>query len=50
MSIVNDPIDEDEDREMENAYGFEKEHPQLTGMVYFLLLFVGTILLVLLLV
>jgi hypothetical protein len=49
MSIVNDPIDEDENREIENAYGFENEYPQLTSAVYFLLLFVGAILLVLLL-
>jgi len=49
MSIVNDPIDEDESREMENAYSFEEEHPQLVATVYFLLLFLGVIALVLLL-
>ena len=50
MSIVNDPPDEDESREMDNAYGFEKEYPQRTATLYFLLLFVGAIVLVLLLV
>lgn len=47
MSIVNDPPDDDENREMDGAYSFEERHPQLTATVYFLLLFGGVLLLVL---
>jgi len=49
MSIVNDPMDEDEQYEMEGVAQFEEEHPLFTAMFYLLILFAIAFLLVLVL-
>jgi len=44
MSIVNDPIDEDEQYEMDGAFEHEEEYPLATAIGIFLMLMGGALL------